>query len=207
MNIWEHRIEQIIHAADAVFSGIADDVERYLEIKAAYDRGETGTREFETLFFDLYELDRERRFTDFDAFRTLLAQKRNFPIVEVNRKLHPKYPRMTNLNFASAVRHTIDNDLPISGLYMDKFFDPPATVMEVTIYKPYYGPPPIQHRVDWSIAKYNRLVMWYDFRLDKELVPLREAFERRFPGADISAVKKIDFMIRGGDKLRLYRTL
>jgi len=49
--------------------------------------------------------------------------------------------------------------------------------------------------------------MWYDFRLDKELVPLREAFERRFPGADISAVKKVDFMIRGGDKLRLYRTL
>lgn len=208
MNFWEHRIEQIIHAANAVCSGIADDVERYLEIKAAYDRGETETREFETLFFDLYELDRERRFTDFGAFRTLLAQKRNFPVDEVNRKLHSKYPRVTNLNFASAVRHTIDNDLPITGRYMNEFFDPSAaTVTEVTIYKPYYGPPPIRYRGDWAIANYNRLVMWYDFRIDKDLVPLRETFERHFPGVDISAVKKIDFMIRGGDKLRLYRTL
>ncbi len=92
MNIWERRIEQIMHAADAVCSEIADDVERYLEIKAAYDRGETGTHEFETKFFDLYELERERRFTDFDAFRTLLAQKRNFPVFESTGNSTPITP-------------------------------------------------------------------------------------------------------------------
>ena len=42
---------------------------------------------------------------------------------------------------------------------------------------------------------------------DRELIPLRVAFECNFPEANISTVKKIDFMIYGGAKLHRYRTL
>ena len=210
--VWKLRVEQILSAADEICAAMQSSVDQYLKIMECFSKGETASKEFETLFFDHYDLTRESRFTDFDAFRTLFADKKDLPIREIAVKLFPGasvLPRIPNCYFPSKIKHTINPNLPVMDRYLRDFFNPPTpTVMVMNIHKTTQGPlHPEGYYFDSAVEDYHSLIEWYDVHASGELAPLKEDFDHYFPDTKISTVKKIDFMISGGSKLHLFRTL
>lgn len=214
-DIWRIRLFQIMTDRDAGCAAIRSEVEQYLKIKECFECGDTASKEFETLFFDHYNRECSRPFTNLEVFRTLLAEKKDLPLAEIARRVWgvspgTHFPRTQNCDFPSMIKHTINNDMPIMDMsYLRSFFNPPIpTVMAVNIYKPWRGSWTADgHIFTSNIKRYDSLIEWYRSHADRELIPLRVAFECNFPEANISTVKKIDFMIYGGAKLHRYRTL
>lgn len=174
--------ELILSNQAAIKQTIQPGVESYLKIQDMYAKKRIDA-EFKQLFRSFY---RVRGRINQDKLWDLLKQRRVVSIVDAMNRISNK--KTVQLSFASKALHTISPDLPIYDRTVRVFFRLP---------NPY--PRELKKRLAFQEKVYNDLKSIYAERKDNGLVRLACAFDTLFPQykAQISEVKKIDFMIWG----------
>ena len=178
-------IETVKQNKRLIFAEINEGVEKYLKIQDRFRSGRID-KEFESTFLGFYRLNRRKTYVDLDAMRTMLRDKNDLSIREIISDLSGT---TVEFSFATKVKHTINDQLPIYDKHVRDFFG--------------FRRP---NGIDSAVNCYENLCGVYRQYSEYGLADLKVAFDEGFPTYKdkISDVKKIDFMIWGGGGLHLY---
>lgn len=163
---------------------LADGMRRYQWLQANVHRSDVATnREFQKKFNGFY---RVRRGAEWQAsfFELMEAAKRTgIQFTDALRSINTTTGRI-EASFASKLVATLDPSKPV----IDKF-----VLQQFALQLPMYG---VANRVERTIVLYHQLCDKYALFMNSPVgSQIRTMFDERYPGANITDLKKIDLVL------------